>query len=77
MKMRMFVILDKARPHTENIRGSNLAAVMCTTVQVSKNAVIPTKLGHNLLSKAWTERGLYILYILYFILFIVNVSNTR
>jgi hypothetical protein len=34
------------------------------------------KLGHNLLCKAWTERGLYILYILYFILFIVNVSNT-
>jgi hypothetical protein len=26
-KMRMFVILDKARPHTENIRGSNLAAL--------------------------------------------------
>jgi hypothetical protein len=25
------------------IRGSNLAAVMCTTVQVSKNAVIPNK----------------------------------
>jgi hypothetical protein len=32
--------LDKARPHTENIRGSNLAAVMCTTVQLSKIAVI-------------------------------------
>jgi hypothetical protein len=26
----------KVRPHTESIRGSNLAAVMCTTVQVSK-----------------------------------------
>jgi hypothetical protein len=26
----------EARPHTENIRGSNLAAVMCTTVQVSR-----------------------------------------
>jgi hypothetical protein len=36
MKMKMFVLLDKARPHTENIRGLNLAAVMCTTVQVSK-----------------------------------------
>jgi hypothetical protein len=32
--------LDKARPHTENIRGSNLAAVTCTTVQVSKTAVL-------------------------------------
>jgi hypothetical protein len=40
MKMRMFTTLDKARPHTENIRGSNLAAVTCTTVQVSKTAVI-------------------------------------
>jgi hypothetical protein len=35
-QMKMFVILDKARPHTENIRGLNLAAVTCTTVQVSK-----------------------------------------
>jgi hypothetical protein len=32
--------LDKARPHTENIRGLNLAVVMCTTVQVSKTAVV-------------------------------------
>jgi hypothetical protein len=36
MKMKMFSTLDKARPHTENIRGLNLAAVTCTTVQVSK-----------------------------------------
>jgi hypothetical protein len=28
MKMKMFATLDKARPHTENIRGSNLAAVL-------------------------------------------------
>jgi hypothetical protein len=40
MKMKMFATLDKARPHTENIRGLNLAAVMCTTVQVSKTAVV-------------------------------------
>jgi hypothetical protein len=40
MKMKMFATLDKARPHTENIRGSNLAAVMCTTVEVSKTAVV-------------------------------------
>jgi hypothetical protein len=26
--------LDKAKPHTENIKGLNLAAVMYTTVQV-------------------------------------------
>jgi hypothetical protein len=26
--------LDKAKPHTENIKGLNLAAVMFTTVQV-------------------------------------------
>jgi hypothetical protein len=36
MKMKMFPTLDKARPDTENIRGLNLAAVMCMTVQVSR-----------------------------------------
>jgi hypothetical protein len=35
MKMKMYAILDKAKTDTENIRGLNLAAVMCTTVQVS------------------------------------------
>jgi hypothetical protein len=40
MKMKMFATFDKARPHTENIRGSNLVAVICTTVQVSKTAVV-------------------------------------
>jgi hypothetical protein len=38
--MKMFVTLDQARLHTENIRGLNLAAVMCTTVQVSKTTVV-------------------------------------
>jgi hypothetical protein len=38
MEMKMFVTLDKARPHTETIRGSNLAAV-----QVSKTAMVPSK----------------------------------
>jgi hypothetical protein len=36
MKMKMFAIMDKAKPDTDNIRGINLAAVMCTTVQVSR-----------------------------------------
>jgi hypothetical protein len=40
MKIKMFVTLDRVRPHTENIRGLNLAAVTCTTVQVSKTAVV-------------------------------------
>jgi hypothetical protein len=40
MKMKMFATLGKTRPHTENTKGSNLAAVMCTTVQVSKTAVV-------------------------------------
>jgi hypothetical protein len=35
MKMKMYAILDKAKSHTENIIGLNLAAVTCTTVQVS------------------------------------------
>jgi hypothetical protein len=33
--MKMFAPLDKAKPLTENTRGSNLAAVKHTTVQVS------------------------------------------
>jgi hypothetical protein len=33
--MKMYATLDKAKPHTENIGGLNLAAVTCTTVQVS------------------------------------------
>jgi hypothetical protein len=36
MKMKMCVILVKAKPHTENIKGLNLAAVIYTTVQVSR-----------------------------------------
>jgi hypothetical protein len=36
MKMKMYVILDKAKAHTENINGLNLAAVMYTTVHVSR-----------------------------------------
>jgi hypothetical protein len=36
MMMRMFVTLDKAMPEIESIRGLNLAAVACTTVQVSR-----------------------------------------
>jgi hypothetical protein len=36
MKIIMFAILDKAKPNTGNISGLNLAAVICTTVQVSK-----------------------------------------
>jgi hypothetical protein len=40
MVMRMFSTLDKAKPDIESIRGLNLAAVTCTTVQVSKSAVV-------------------------------------
>jgi hypothetical protein len=36
MKMEMYVVLDKAKPHTENIKGLNLAAVIYATVQVSR-----------------------------------------
>jgi hypothetical protein len=35
MKMKMYAILDKVKPHTENIKGLNLAAVIYTMVQVS------------------------------------------
>jgi hypothetical protein len=36
MKMKMYAILDKAKPHTENINDLNLAAVIYTTVQESR-----------------------------------------
>jgi hypothetical protein len=36
MKMKMYAILGKAKPHTENIKGLNLAAVIYTTVQMSR-----------------------------------------
>jgi hypothetical protein len=37
MKMKMYVILDKAKPHTENTKGLNLAALIYMSVQVSRN----------------------------------------
>jgi hypothetical protein len=36
IQMKMFATLDKAKPDTENIRGLNLTAVMCMTVQVTR-----------------------------------------
>jgi hypothetical protein len=36
MKTKMFAALDKAKPDTGNAKGLNLAAVMFTTVQVSR-----------------------------------------
>jgi hypothetical protein len=36
MIMRMFAILDKAKPNIESIRGLNLAAVKHATVQVTR-----------------------------------------
>jgi hypothetical protein len=34
MKIKMYAILDNAKPHAENIKGLDLAVVMCITVQV-------------------------------------------
>jgi hypothetical protein len=39
-KMQLFVTLDKAKPDTENITGLNLAAVMCTAVQVTRLSLL-------------------------------------
>jgi hypothetical protein len=33
--MKMYAMLDRAKPHTENLKVLNLAAVIYTTVQVS------------------------------------------
>jgi hypothetical protein len=40
MIIRMFATLDKVKPDIENKRSLNMAAVTCTTVQVSKSAVV-------------------------------------
>jgi hypothetical protein len=36
MKMKMYALLDKGKPHIENIEVLNLAAVTCTIAQMSK-----------------------------------------
>jgi hypothetical protein len=40
MNVNIYAILDKAKPHTENIRGFNFAAVIYTTIRVSTTAVV-------------------------------------
>jgi hypothetical protein len=34
MKIKMYAILEKAKPHTENLKGLNLVAAICMAVQV-------------------------------------------
>jgi hypothetical protein len=36
MKMKMYAILEKRKPDTGNTKGLSLAAVIYTTVQVSR-----------------------------------------
>jgi hypothetical protein len=36
MKIKMFATSEQEKPDTENIRGLNLAAVKCMTVQVTR-----------------------------------------
>jgi hypothetical protein len=36
MKIKMYAILDKAKAHTEDIKGLSLAVVIYTTVQVCR-----------------------------------------
>jgi hypothetical protein len=36
MKMQMYVLLGKAKPHTENVKGLNMMAVIYTTVEVPR-----------------------------------------
>jgi hypothetical protein len=56
----MFAILDNAKPDTETRRGLNLEVVGRISVQVIK-LVLQSELpliGHNLLYRARTKRGL-------------------
>jgi hypothetical protein len=48
-KMKMFAVLDKAKPHTENVRGLNLAAVTfkCSNVYTAVVACI------TIINRAW------------------------
>jgi hypothetical protein len=62
----MFTILDKAKPDIENIRDLKLAVDRHTIVQVIKLVLQPELplIGHKLLYRAWSKRGLiYVLYI--------------
>jgi hypothetical protein len=62
----MLAILEKANPDTENIRDVSLAVVRHVTAQVIKLVLQPELplIGHNLLYRACTKRGLiYVLYI--------------
>jgi hypothetical protein len=51
MAMKVFAILDKAKPDVENIRGLNLAAVRYTTVHVTRLPLWRKllEIGHDLL----------------------------
>jgi hypothetical protein len=40
MQTKMFATLDKAKPDTENIKGLDLEAVMCMTVQVTRLSLL-------------------------------------
>jgi len=59
MTVKMFAILDEAKPNTRNIRDLNWAAVKRTTVQISKPPLYFSigQLEHGLLHKAWADGG--------------------
>jgi len=50
--MHLFPAKNKEKPHTENIRGLNLAAVKLTTVEVTK---LKNKVESALQSLGWQE----------------------
>jgi hypothetical protein len=56
----MFAILDKTESDTDNTRDLNLAVVRRMIVPVNKFVLQPELplIGHNLLYRAWTKRGL-------------------
>jgi hypothetical protein len=72
----MFAILDKANPDTENIRDLNLAVVRHMIVQVIKLVLQPELLliGHNLLYRACTKRGLIYIYIYIYIVHTLTID---
>jgi hypothetical protein len=69
MKMKMFAILDKAKPDTGNTKGLNLAAAMFKNVQMSRLPLWPLLLVSSRAKSAVPsrdKRGLVcIIYIVY------------
>jgi hypothetical protein len=60
MEIKFFAKQDKGKPDTETIMGLNMAAVRFTTAQATELQLQHklSKIRHDFIRKAWTDRGL-------------------